>query len=202
MRLGSAVVLAALGIAMASGPRLHAEALQSPGAASPQPARTDGDAAALAAFRASIDTYLGLRKKISQEIPPLKVTPRAAEITAASDALARAVQRARPRAAQGSFFTPDVAAMLRRRLEQVLRTTDREAVFALITEEPSATKRPTVHMRFPAGDVLATTPAVFLETLPPLPSELEYRFVGTTLVLRDIAAALILDYLPDAIKAR
>lgn len=201
MRLGSVLVAAVLGIATAVEVPRSAEAAQGGGSTTPQAARKDGDAAALSAFRASIDSYLGLRKKISQEIPPLVVTPRAAEINAASDALARAVQRARPGARQGNFFTPDVATALQRLLEQTLQKTDREAVMALITEEPSAVKRPTVHMRFPAGDVLATTPAVLLGALPPLPKELEYRFIGTTLMLRDVAAALVLDYLPNAIKA-
>jgi hypothetical protein len=41
---------------------------------------------------------------------------------------------------------------------------------------------------------MTTVPTVLLDALPPLPRELEYRFVGTTLVLRDIEAALILDY--------
>lgn len=199
MRLGSALVIAVLGIATAAETARHLDAAQSP---APQVAGKDGDAAALGAFRASIDAYLGLRKKIRQEIPPLTVTPRAAEINAASDALARAVQRARPRVSQGNFFTPEVAAALQRQLEQVLRKTDRAAVIALITEEPSKVTRPAVHMRFPAGDVLATMPAVLLEVLPPLPRELEYRFIGTNLVLRDVDAALILDYLPNAIRDR
>jgi hypothetical protein len=199
MRAGAVLLVAVLAIVTTTGAHILAAPVQGGGATAQKP--SDG-AAALDTFRASVDSYLGVRKKISQEIPPLTVTPRAAEITAASDALARAVQRARPGARQGGFFTPDVAAAVRRHLEQALHSSDREAVLALITEEPVETKRPSVHMRYPQGDLLATTPAVLLAALPPLPRELEYRFIGTTLVLRDIDAALILDYLPDAIKLR
>lgn len=200
MPLGWPFIVAVLAIVTTMGARFVAAPIQSGGSTAPQKP-SDGDAA-LNAFRTSVDSYLGVRKKIGQEIPPLTVTPRAAEITAASDALARAVQRARPGARQGGFFTPEVAAVVQRQLEQALRGSDREAVLALITEEPVATKRPSVHMRYPEGDVLATTPAVLLAALPPLPRELEYRFIGTTLVLRDIEAALVLDYLPNAIKLR
>ena len=49
---------------------------------------------------------------------------------------------------------------------------------------------------------LPTMPAVLLQVLPTLPPQLEYRFIGRALILRDIDAALILDYLPDAITAR
>ena len=141
-------------------------------------------------FRAAVNGYLEVRKKISAELPPMRVTPRAAEITAASDALARAVQRARPGARQGTFFTPEVGAVIRRQLEQALRSTDRGSVLALINEEETPVRQPSVHMRFPVAAVLASTPAVLLNALPPLPPELEYRFIGRILVIRDVQAAL------------
>jgi hypothetical protein len=163
------------------------------------PRSPGADEAALAAFRAAVNGYLEIRKKIAVELPPMRVTSNAAEITAASDALARAVQRARPRARQGSFFTPEVGAVIRRELELALRSTDRASVLALINEEQTSVRRPTIHMRFPQADVLATMPAVLLNALPPLPPELEYRFIGRALIVRDVQAALILDYLSPAL---
>jgi hypothetical protein len=35
--------------------------------------------------------------------------------------------------------------------------------------------------------------------LPQLPKEVEYRFVGRDLILRDVAANLIVDFLPNAV---
>jgi hypothetical protein len=178
-------------------------ALQTAGDKTPPPSASAGaDAAALKRFSGLVANYVALRKKISEEIPPIQVTPKASEINAASDALARAVERARPNARPGSFFTPEIAGAFRRTLELALRKTDRAAVLALINEEPGALKRPTVHQRFPAGDILATTPAVLLQSLPTLPKELEYRFVGRVLILRDIDAALVLDYLSPALPAQ
>ena len=177
--------------------------LQTAGTKAPQPPpNAAADAAALKKFSAMVANYVALRKKIREEIPDIQVTPKASEINAASDALARAVQRARPNAQQGAFFTPEIAGAIRRTLEAALNKTDRAAVLALINEEPGALKRPNVHQRFPAGDILATTPAVLLQVLPTLPKELEYRFVGRLLILRDIDAALVLDYMPAALPAQ
>ena len=39
-----------------------------------------------------------------------------------------------------------------------------------------------------------------LASLPPLPEEIEYRFVGKHLILRDAKANLIIDYIPNAIS--
>ena len=200
-RRSVAVLLVWLGIVLVV-PASRASSQAAGSKASPPSAGPGADAAALTKFSESVANYLALRKKISEEIPPIKVTPHASEINAASDALARAVERARPNARQGGFFTPEIAGAFRRTLELALRKTDRAALLALINEEPGALRRPTVHMRFPAGDILATTPAALLQSLPPLPKELEYRFVGRVLVLRDIDAALVLDYISPALPAQ
>lgn len=165
-------------------------------------AREVANLATLREFQTSINEYLGLRKAIGAELPPLRVTPDAAEINSRSDAIARAVERGRPKARQGTLFTPAVASLIRRQIEFALRSSDRAAVLALIAEEEELVSNPGVHMRFPAGRILATMPAVLLQALPPLPKELEYRFNGRTLILRDIEAALIVDYLPLALPAK
>lgn len=200
-RRSVAVLLVWLGILLVV-PASRASSQATGSNAAPPSAGPGADAAALTKFSESVTDYLALRKKISEEIPPIKVTPRASEINAASDALARAVERARPNARQGGFFTAEIAGAFRRTLELALRKTDRAALLALINEEPGALRRPTVHMRFPAGDILATTPAALLQSLPALPKELEYRFVGRVLVLRDIDAALVLDYISPALPAQ
>jgi hypothetical protein len=46
---------------------------------------------------------------------------------------------------------------------------------------------------------LSTVPPTVLLQLPPLPEELEYRFVGRTLILRDSIANLIVDFIPNAV---
>ena len=44
-------------------------------------------------------------------------------------------------------------------------------------------------------------PPSILLNLPALPHELDYRIVGRTLVLRDVGANLMVDYIPGAIPS-
>ena len=46
----------------------------------------------------------------------------------------------------------------------------------------------------------ATVPAQMLKLFPVLPKELEYRFLGSHLILMDVKAFLIVDVVPNAIK--
>ena len=160
------------------------------------------DDQALSAFQTALDGYRSLRMRLSNEVPPLRVTPNAQEIVQASDALARAVTRARPAARPGQFFDAAASTEIRRRLAAALASTDDAAIRALLDEDMTSFSDVRVHARFPVGYVLPTTPAVLLHALPTLPSQLEYRFIGRTLILRDIDAALIVDLLPAALPAR
>jgi hypothetical protein len=80
-----------------------------------------------------------------------------------------------------------------------LRDTNVAAMLKRIDDEPILKGPPSVHLRYPTATSMATMPGQLLEVLPPVPKELEYRFVGRSLVLRDRDAALVVDYLPDAL---
>ena len=54
-----------------------------------------------------------------------------------------------------------------------------------------------VNQRYPQGAPLQSTPPSLLLNLPPLPKELEYRIVDSTLVLRDEGANVIVDFVPN-----
>jgi hypothetical protein len=181
---------------------VNATAQQLPAPASqPAAAESADEQAAVTAFQDAVAEYVKLRIRLRDEIPPLVTTPSAAEINEVSDALARAVQRARRSAKRGDFFTPAFTRVIQKRLRQSLSTAERARLLNPSEEDPRPMwATPKVHARFPAGDVLATTPPSVLQHLPPLPAGLEFRFVGNTLILRDSDAALILDFLAPAIR--
>jgi hypothetical protein len=58
-----------------------------------------------------------------------------------------------------------------------------------------------VNQIYPTTYPLATFPPGVLRQLPALPKPLEYRFVQSTLILRDSEANLIVDVLPEAAPA-
>lgn len=155
---------------------------------------------AFAQFDAALQNYLTLRKRVNDEIPPLAVTDKPEEIVQTSDALARAIERQRGAAKPGEFFTTEVATLLRARLAKVAARPDvRDMILPEDDEKPEiASLR--VHARFPLTSSMPTTPTAVLDVLPPIPGGLEFRFVGTTLILRDVEAALIIDFLPNAVK--
>ena len=62
---------------------------------------------------------------------------------------------------------------------------------------------PVIHVNavYPKNAPLSTVPPTLLLTLPKLPKDIEYRFVGRTLVLRDRESNLIIDYMKEAAPA-
>jgi hypothetical protein len=57
-----------------------------------------------------------------------------------------------------------------------------------------------VNSTYPPSQPLATFPPKLLLQLPELPEELEYRFQGRDLILRDSKANLVADVLPGALE--
>jgi len=57
------------------------------------------------------------------------------------------------------------------------------------------------HKKYPETKPLATVPPKLLAKLPRLPEELQYRFFDRHLILLDVDADLIVDYIPDALPA-
>ena len=56
-----------------------------------------------------------------------------------------------------------------------------------------------VNAIYPDGPPLSTVPPTLLLRLPTLPATLDYRFVGKALVLRDVRANIIVDFIPNAL---
>ena len=142
---------------------------------------------------------MAIRRRLAGEISGPTANSSAVAITNSSDALAAAIQRARPVSQSGSFFAPPAILMVKHRVADAIRDADLTLVLAAIDDDGAASRKPTIYLRFPTSSQLATMPPSLLAVLPPLPKELEYRIVGSYLVLRDIDAAIILDYIPSAI---
>lgn len=153
--------------------------------------------AAVKAFRDRADAYLALHRKAAGTVPALKETDDPAKLTAREQALGEAIRRARPGAAEGDLFGTDLAPRIRRivRRDWARRpAADRAALMEDIPPNAVAD----VNATYPSALPLATFPATLLAALPPLPEGLEYRFVGRHLIIRDVAANIIVDVLRDA----
>jgi len=157
------------------------------------------DAAAIHQFDAAIAKYLASRKRLLGEVAGPVPESTAPKLTQASDALAAAIQRSRPKARPGDLFMPPVTAVIKRRVVDAVQKENLGPVLAGIDDEEAGPKVPSIHMRFPAAAPMATMPPSLLAVLPKLPKELEYRIIGNYLILRDVDAALIIDVIPGAV---
>lgn len=151
---------------------------------------------ALQQFQRAVVEYVGLRATLAKEIVGPSPNSTAAQITATSDGLARAVQRARPKPPPGAFFDAGAASALRGKIRELLA---KNAALLEGLDDEVRPRTPDIYDRFPGSAPLSTMPPSLLAILPTLPPELEYRLVGEDLVLRDIAAAIVLDVLPKAL---
>ena len=186
------LALSAVLISIAGSPSISAAGPQAAGDVA-------SEAAVIQQFHDRIEQYMVIRSRLANEVASPSANSSAVQVTNASDALAAAIQRARPRSQSGSFFAPSTITVFKRRVTEVVREDNLLLVLADIDDDGPAQRAPTVYLRFPTYSPLATMPGSLLAVLPPLPKELEYRIVGSYLVLRDIDAAIILDYIPAAV---
>ena len=167
----------------------------------PEPERSANPTDTLFAdFAKRVDSYMTLRERLTDSIGDLDPTRSQAEIAARATALANGIMAARSQAKQGDIFSPEfssfVAALIKqeysRRPVPVIETRDDQ-------QEELPNFEPQVNQLYPTTYPLATVPPALLPLLPPLPEVVEYRIVRDNLVLRDIEANLILDFMPRAV---
>jgi hypothetical protein len=128
---------------------------------------------------------------------PPKATASPGKLNADQDALAANVRAARPNAKQGDIFTPEIATYFRRQIATTLRGPKGSSIKATLRHAEPVKLRVQVNQKYPQGVPLQSTPPSLLLNLPPLPKELEYRIVDSSLVLRDGQANLIVDFVPN-----
>jgi hypothetical protein len=171
-------------------------ALAVPGAAQP-PRDPAGE------FVDGVRTYVSLHRALEQTTPAQSIFTDPVAERSAVDALAHAIRAARPNAREGDIFSPRIREDFRRRINRALRAAGlepRTLVDEMIEDTEEGAFPVEVNGPFPwlAGNVML--PCV-LSALPTLPTELEYRFVGTDLVLVDIHPNLVVDVLRDVLPA-
>ena len=167
-----------------------------------QTPKVNPDAQVLQDFTKRIDAYMDVHKRLEKKGPPLKTTDDPAKIKASQDALATAIRAERKTAKQGEIFTPEIAALLRRLMYPETKGPQGAETKKLIKEDAPSPKTVPIKVNavYPEGQPLPTVPPNLLAELPKLPEDLEYRVVSGHLILRDVHANVIVDYLPNAIR--
>jgi hypothetical protein len=169
-------------------------------AAGARQTRTNPDAQVLADFQKRVESYVELHKKLQKKGASIRETADPAKIQAAQQGLAERIRAARQTAKPGDIFTPEVQKVFRRLLTPELRGSGAAETKESIKEDAPKGVPLKVNAEYPENAPLPTVPPNLLAALPKLPEQLEYRFVNRDLILRDVQANLIVDFMRNAIR--
>jgi len=218
MRREAWVLLLAAGLVaegtLACAAHQHAPAASpTPPLPTPPPPQTGADARGLTEYSQKVQAYVALHQRLAAKLPKLpdRADPKA--VAAHQTQLADAIRRSGRRPAQGHVFVPDIQPFFKRLLAPELKGPGSAETREKVGEgnpEPAKglPKDPDVkpkdvslapYAAYPLDAPVSTVPPPVLLKMPQLPKELEYRFVGKSLVLRDTVANIVVDYIPGAV---
>ena len=165
------------------------------------PVRVNEDAQLIAVFSKRVEAYVELHRKAERTLPARPDKPTSQQLDTHERALARLIAQGRPRAQQGDIFSKDSRAYFRRQIARTLSGPDGAQIRGSIMDEnPGRRIQLGINSRYPDEIPVSTMPAQMLAALPKLPEELEFRFIGERLILLDIHAHLIVDFIEDALS--
>jgi len=183
----------------------HAAPKPDPAAVQPAPneARplSETDAQVLAGFNQRVSAYAELHKKLEATLPPKPEETSPGIIHKHQMALAELIVQARKDAKPGDILTPDTQRVFRQLLGRVFRGQKGRELKATIFDENPGNIGLKVNGRYPDQIPLSTVPPQVLSALPKLPQDLEYRFIGDRLILLDVHAHTIADYMDKVFPA-
>lgn len=170
-------------------------------AASQPPSQPVLDRKVLADFRRDVDRYMTLHNKLQRQGTAQKQRADIGENLVSRNALATRIRLARHDAEQGDILTPAIAVTIRTAMNPTLRGPTGTGARESLRDDAPALFVLEVNGDYPDGESRPKMPGNLLQILPPLPPGLEYRIVDTHLVLMDVDANIVVDYLLDVMCA-
>lgn len=160
---------------------------------------SDADAAALATMNDKLKSYLALHLKLEATLPKLPAEATPIQIDTNQRQFEKLIRSARATAKQGELFTPEAQAVIKRLLAAVFAGPEGQELKASIMDENPVALKLAVNGRYPDEVPISTMPPLVLQTLPKLNENLEYRFIGDNLIILDMHAHVIADFIEDAL---
>jgi len=172
------------------------------GAARQVPRTAADDAPVVADFLTRVNAYVVIHLQAERAAPklPQEATPK--QIDQTQRAMADRIQAARAGAKRGDIFTPEMTAVIKRILIEVLAGPAGARRRSSIMDDNVKFVPLTANQRYPDDVALTTMPPGLLKALPELPEEMEYRFIGPHLILFDQHAHIIPDFVPNALSGK
>ena len=160
---------------------------------------SESDAAALATMNDRLKDYIELHLKLEKELPRLPDEATPEQIDKNQRAFEQRMRTARSAAKQGDLCTPEAQFVIKRLLETVFGGPEGKELKASIMDENPVSMKLAVNGRYPDSVPISTVPPEVLQTLPELTEDLEYRFIGNSLIILDSHAHVIADYIDNAL---
>jgi hypothetical protein len=156
------------------------------------------------ALQGYVDQTQPYRQQAAQaaEQVPGKAAPAGAEMSVRErqNVLAKAIQSTvRPNAHQGDLLVDGAATAIRAAVDAAFNGPKHDLLMDALAEQNDTGKALPKTIVINERADAPMVPALLMGMLPPLPKQLEYGFAGRTLLLRDVDADIIVDYLPDAL---
>ena len=151
-------------------------------------------------FHTRIEEYEKLHKNAEKSLPALKKTSKQEVIAAQQLALVNKIRELRNNAKRGDIFTPSATQEIALAIKAVFSGSDAHRVEnTLQAGDPLEGFEVQVNQKYPDSLPFTTVPPTLLRKLPRLPDEVAYRILGSALLLVDLEANLIVDFMPNAI---
>lgn len=150
-------------------------------------------------FVQRVNAYVDLHKRLEATLPKLPQEASPEAIDKYQRALAALIRKERTGARRGDIFVPAAQKAIKAVLARVFGAPDGKQLKASIMDENPVDAPISINGRYPSTVPLSTVPPQVLASLPKLPPEIEYRFVGDRLILLDTHAYLIVDYIDNAL---
>jgi hypothetical protein len=168
----------------------------------PAKAEVTMNPAILKDFQQRLAHYVEFQRGVEKGTPKQKETTEPIKIELAQTLLASKIRNLRKNAKQGDIFTPQIAAEFKRLMNPELKGEEGGDARAVLKDDaPSPGEVPLkVNADYPSGVELPTVPSTILQALPGLPEDVEYRIVNKALLLRDVDANIIVDFIPNAVR--
>ena len=159
------------------------------------------DQAVPAEFIERVNAYAEIHRIATAPLGPATMCSDPEQLVRQKLAFANALRRGRPNAREGDIFTPTAATYFRTLIKVVAYERGFDVVAELEDEQGERIPNGAVvqvNEAFPWNAGAVMWPSM-LWSLPELPPELEYRFVGRDLVLVDALGGIVVDVLRDAL---
>lgn len=164
------------------------------------PVASPAETQVLGQFSKRVNDYVALHNRLEGTLPSLPKETTPTVVDRHQRALAKLIGAERSAAKRGDIFGTEPERIFRSHLARIFGGPDGGQLKASIMDEnPAGAIKLTINGRYPDEVPLSTVPPQVLAALPKLPEEIEYRFVGDHLILLDVHAHIIVDYIDNAL---